>query len=188
MTRHVFLGEAVPTAGEDLTVVTPNENAAATLGVRHLSLESMARLSLTEGKRAANPVQVSRLLRSAVEHALGAADAAGVARALLRPVREVFRSGADVELEPASPRARRVFGVARSYRHLLREHGLVDPSEALWVAAQSSPARRTLLLWGYQRLGLDEAAFLDAISGEGSTVCLPYAEGSLFDENFESAE
>lgn len=172
----------------DLAVVTPNENAARALGVRHLSLETMARLSLTEGRRAANPVQVSRLSRAAVERALGAADAAGVARTLLGPVREVFRSGAEIESEPDSPRARRVFEVARTYRRLLREHGLVDPSESLWIAAESSPGRRALLLWGYQRLGVDEAAFLDAVSGDGSIVYLPYAEDPLFDENLESAQ
>ncbi len=180
MTRRLLLGELHAPGLTGLTVVTPNENAARALGVRHLSLEAMARLSLTEGKRAANPVQVERLMRAAVEEALGSEDAAGVARALLPVVRELFRSGANLEADTTSRRSRRALGVAECYRRLLRKRGLVDPSEALWEAARSSPKKLPLLLWGYQRLGLDEAAFLDAVCGDGSLVCLPYAEDPLF--------
>jgi hypothetical protein len=61
MTLQVFLEERVPPVGEDPTVITPNENAATTLGLGHLSLETLARLSLAGGKWAANPVQVGQL-------------------------------------------------------------------------------------------------------------------------------
>ena len=45
-----------------------------------------------------------------------------------------------------------------------------------------------VLVWGYPRLGLDEAAFIDAVAGEGSVVRLPYAEDNTFDENLTTAE
>ncbi|PLS85444.1 MAG: hypothetical protein CYG60_12530, partial [Actinobacteria bacterium] len=187
MARHVFLCNSIPTVGEASTVLTPNENAAAALGVRHLSLDNMARMSLV-GKRIANPVEVSRLSRAAVEAALDVSDPAGVARTLLPPVREVFRSGADVDADPGSSRARRVFGVARAYRSLLRERGLVDPAEVVGEAAGCSPPERPVRLYGYPRLGADETAFLDAVAADGSEVYLPYAEEPLFAENLRTAE
>ncbi len=187
MTRHVFLGNSIPTMGEASTVLTPNENAAAALNVKHLSLDNMARMSLV-GKRVANPVEVSRLSRAAVEATFNVSDPAGVARALLPPVREVLRSGADVDADPGSSRARRVFGMALAYRSLLRVRGLVDPAEAVREAAGCSPPKRPLRLYGYPRLGADETAFLDAVAADGSEVYLPYAEDSLFAENLRTAE
>ena len=68
------------------------------------------------------------------------------------------------------------------------QRGLIDPAEALWQAAQASPERRPVLVWGYPRLGRDEVAFIDAVAGEGSVVRLPYAEDHTFDENRETAE
>jgi RecB family exonuclease len=133
-------------------------------------------------------VKVQRLLRRAVEEVLGSSDPAGVARTLIPPIRELFRAGADVDADPGSPRARRVMEVARAYRTLLRTEGLIDPAEALWEAAQASPDRRPLVVWGYPRLGLGELVFIDAAAGEGSIVRLPHGEDPTFDEILEAAE
>ena len=136
----------------------------------------------------AHPVKVQRFLRSAVEEVLGSTDPDGLARILLPPIRELFRAGADVDADPGSPRARQVMEVARAYRTLLRTEGLIDPAEALWEAAQASPDRRPVVVWGYPRLGSGELAFIDAVAGEGSIVRLPYGEDHTFDENLEAAE
>ena len=105
----------------------------------------------------AHPVKVQRLLRRAVEEVLGSTDPDGLARILLPPIRELFRAGADVDADPGSPRARRVMEVARAYRTLLRTEGLIDPAEALWEAAQASPDRRPVVVWGYPRLRVGRA-------------------------------
>jgi RecB family exonuclease len=186
--RHVYLGEwSEVGVDQRCTYLTPNENAARRLGVEPLSLETLAQ-QILDKDRTAHPVKVQRLLRRAVEEVLGSTDPAGVARTLLPPIRELFRSGADVDADPVSPRARRVMEVARAYRTLLRTEGLIDPAEALWETAQASPDRRPLVVWGYPRLGRDEVAFIDAVAGEGSVVRLPYAEDHTFYEHRWTAE
>ncbi|MDP9474454.1 MAG: PD-(D/E)XK nuclease family protein [Actinomycetota bacterium] len=186
--RRAYLGEwdeVVPSNGH--TFLTPNEYAARKLGAEPVSLATLAMRTLGE-ERVAHPVVVQRLLRKAVQEALGSADPEGVARTLLPPIRELFRAGADVDGNPGSTRARRVTGVARTYRTLLRAQGLVDPAEMLWEAAATSPERRRVLVWGYARLGHDEVAFVDAVAGEGSVVQLPHAEDRTFAENLRTAE
>ena len=185
--RHVYLGEWDEVGPSNRqTFLTPNENAAREFGVEPLSLATLALRILGEEK-VAHPVVVQRLLRNAVQETLESADPDGVARTLLPPIRELFRAGADVDGDPGSPRARRVMGVARAYRVLLRAQGLVDPAEVLWEAAVAPPERHPVLVWGYPRLGHDEVAFVDAVAGEGSAVHLPYAEDPLFGENLEAA-
>src|SRR5829696_4100109 len=125
--RRVFLGEwseVGPKQGH--TTLTPNANAARTLGVEPLSLETLAR-QILGGERIAHPLTTQRLLRDAVGEALGSSDPDGTARVLLPTIRELFRAGADLEADPGSPRSRRVTEVARAYRALLREDGLIDP-------------------------------------------------------------
>jgi RecB family exonuclease len=167
-------------------VLTPNENAARTLGVTPLSLETLAARIVGED-RIADSVLVQRLLRQAVEEALGSDDPSGVARTMLPNVRELFRAGVDVAGDLGSARARRVIEVARAYRELLRARGLVDSSEVLWEAAGSDPPRHPVRVRGYPRVGMAEVAFLDAAAGEGSSVHFPYAEDGLFADNLEIA-
>jgi hypothetical protein len=165
--RTVYLGEWKLVTYHGRTSITPNENAADTLGVRPLTLEDLAREVVGE-QRVAHPVVVQRLLGEAAGEVLGGADPEGMARSLLPAVRELFRSSAEIEIEPSSPRARRVVEVAKGYRQKLRERNFVDPAETLWEAVRVAPSRRPVLVWGYPRLGRDELAFLDAIAGDGS--------------------
>jgi hypothetical protein len=186
--RRVYLGEWSEVSPEQAcTTLTPNANAARTLGVEPLSIESLARQILGD-ERIARPLIIQRLLRQAVEEALGSSDPDGVARTLLPPVRELFRADADLGADPDSSRARRVMEVARTYRSLLRAEGLIDPAEMLWQAARAMPERSPVLVWGYPRLGRDEVAFIDRVAGEGSVLRLPYAEDPTFNENTETAE
>jgi hypothetical protein len=148
---RVYLGEwseAGPEKGR--TTLTPNANAARTMGVEPLSLETLARQILGD-ERITPPLMIQRLLRQAVEEALGSSDPDGVARTLLPPVRELFRADADLDAHPGSRRARRVMEVARTYRRLLRAEGLIDPAEMFWHAARALPERRPVLVWGYPR-------------------------------------
>ena len=186
--RRVSLGKWSEVGPEqDRTTLTPNANAARTLGVEPQSIETLARQILGD-ERIARPLIIQRLLRQAVEEALGSSDPDGVARTLLPPIRELYRADAHLDTDPGSVRARRVMEVARNYRSLLRTGGLIDPAEMLWQAARALPERRPVLLWGYPRLGRDEVAFIDALAGEGSMLRLPYAEDHTFYENTETAE
>lgn len=142
MQRYVYLGQREAAEVQSgLTVLTPNENAARTLGAAPLSLEGLARQTLGES-RIAHPLLVQRLLRDAVENTLGSADPSGTARSLLPAIRELYRANAKLETEPGSTRARRVLNVARAYQELLRQQNLVDPAETLHEAARTSPWRR----------------------------------------------
>lgn len=71
-------------------MLTSNENAAKTVGVEPLSLESLARQVMGED-HVANHLAIQRLLRAAVADVLGSRDSAGTASTLLPPVRELFR-------------------------------------------------------------------------------------------------
>jgi hypothetical protein len=157
------------------------------MGVKPLSLEALAQQVLGEG-RVAHPILAQRLLREAVGEGWQSSDPEGVARTLLPSIRELFRSGLDVDVGLRTSRARRVVEVAWAYHRRLREQGLIDPAEALWEAARSLPSRRSVLVRGYPRLGPAEVAFVDAVAGEGSVIHLPYREASLFAENLEAAK
>lgn len=167
-------------------MLTPNENAARTLGVAPLSIETLARQVLGE-ERTAHPLLAQNLLRAAVEEVLGSGDPEGVSRTLIPSIRELFRSGVDTGMDPGSPRARRVFAVAQNYEARLRARGLVDSAQVLWEAARCAPPQRPASVWGYPRVGPAEVAFVDAVAGEGSAVCFPFAEGGLFADNLQTA-
>jgi RecB family exonuclease len=167
-------------------MLTPNENAAKTLGVAPLSIETLARQVLGENL-IAHPLLAQKLLRASVVEVLGSSDPDGVARSLSPSIRELFRSGVDTGMDPSTPRTRRVLAVAQSYDARLRARGLVDPTQVLWEAARSAPPRRPVLVWGYPRVGSAEVAFVDAVAGEDSTICFPYAEDGLFADNLQTA-
>lgn len=175
-------GEEPPADGA--TVLTPNKNAARTLGVEPLSLEGLAR-QIVGRERVAPTALTSRLMREMVGELWGMEDVAGMANTLFPPIRELFRAGADPEMRPSSKRAAEVMQTAEAYRTRLREVGLLDPAEVLREAARCVISRQPIHLYSYPRLGRDELAFLDAVAGEGSVVELPWADEALFTENLQ---
>lgn len=188
MTRTVYLGEGPPETPEDKEVLTPNLTAARSRGVRPLSLEQLAQKTLGE-ERLASPSGQHRLLEAAVGATLETGDRSGAARTLLPVIRELFRAGTDLSIDPGSPRAREVLRVASAYREELRSAGLLDPSEALREAADSDPQRRALMICAYPRLSPEEVAFVDAVASEGSEVHLPDAGADeIFADNRQAAE
>jgi RecB family exonuclease len=95
-------------------------------------------------------------------------------------VRELLRV-ADLERPPFALEARleRWWRVALRYRAILAEAGVVDPAEALRVAAarfateRPSP-RPPVALLGHLDLAADEVEAIDALAGSGSVVVLPH--------------
>lgn len=108
-------------------------------------------------------------------------DVEGVARAVEGSVREVLRAGIEeISAEPATPRLRQVVALARAYREALAADALIDPAEVPWSVARAARRGggvegRRLRVVGYAGLDPDEIAFVDAVSGPGSTVVLPVA-------------
>src|SRR5690606_10342519 len=105
-------------------------------------------------------------LRGAVAEVLAPADVEGTARRVEPVVSELLRAGIAsrpwlVETLDASGVGRRSVQVARlalAYSRRLAQRSEVDPAELLWRAAAAEPARETVLVSGYSRLGEGEVA------------------------------
>jgi hypothetical protein len=137
--RLVRLGGWSSRVGKHLgrTVITPNKNALVTLGAPPRSLEALAREVLGQ-ERIVHAVSVQRLLRGAVEEALGSAAPDEVARAVLPPVRKLFpRRETDLGADRGSARVWLIFGVAHAPR-LARECKLPSHCFAHFVAATAT--------------------------------------------------
>jgi RecB family exonuclease len=153
------------------------------------SLEGQARELLREkGLEVASPYRARRLLRQAVEEVLKPSDPQGLAAALEPSVRALLRGGVPLEGEEKVPeRAARVVRVARRYQALLREKGLLDPSEVLAEAGRLG-AGLTLRVLGYPYLGAGELAFLRGSAAPGSQVELPLPSTAWGEVNRKAKE
>jgi RecB family exonuclease len=161
------------------------------VGSPPVSLEDLARRSLEDaGLVVASPVAAQRQLRAVVGDCLAPSDVEGTTRAVASTVRELLRTGVDLEALAAdgSPRVARLAQVSAGYRKALAAQGRVDPAEALWAAASRVSEPQLLFLYGYARLGLGEEEFLNAAAGDGSEVLLTGAEHPLLAENLDASE
>lgn len=183
-------------------LLTPNERAARALGrdalpaPAHLSLQESATRHLVNhaGVWLATPEAQVSALRQALSEADGngdgsgpegdeeSSDVRGMARVMAPAVRELLRAGlgragVGTALAATDPRlgtrARHLLALTARYRRVLARTGSIDPAESLWRAAESNPARRPVLVYGYSRLGADELAYVDALAAPGSVVVLP---------------
>ena len=108
-----------------------------------------------------------------------AEDAAGHAGVAGPAVRELLRV-ADLDAPPPGleDRLARWWRVARRYRDTLAADGLVDPAEALRLAAfrlRGGGARpRPIAVLGHADLQPDELELIDALAAPGSLVVLPH--------------
>jgi ATP-dependent helicase/DNAse subunit B len=192
MHRVLLLGSGCKnTPRPGLNVLTPNPRAARTLGVPHQTLENFARRTLQNAGLAVAPCLIAhRTLHKAVKEVLETSDSSGTARSLAPALREILRARADHKVLECSSslRIRQLALVTRTYRNLLRQASLVDPSEILQEAILHKPARSPLFIYGYPRFGADELAFIEAVAGHDSIVLLPWEDQSLlFKENTETA-
>lgn len=180
MSARLILGpwaalDPAPHAGSR-RIVTPNPRASARLDAPGLTLERLARQVLrTAGLDVAPALLATRLLEDAAPEAISGPDPRGAAQSLTGALKQLFRAGADLDVIAAqgSERAVRLARLGLAYRAKLRARGLVDAAEALMIAATLVPMRQALLVFGYARLGRDEAAFLEAIADDRSVLLLP---------------
>lgn len=195
MTRHLRLESPDPATvsalAKERLALTPNARAAKTIGAESASLDSLAKSMIPDqGLALASPLQAERAFLAAARQVPGVTDPEGAASSLSATVHELFRSGADLDaLSKASMgRPRMLAGLALAYREALRAQGLASPSEVLWLVAQSNPQPHPIVVYGYPRLGHDEAAFIEAIAAPGSVVFLPFADAPLYADNSVTAQ
>lgn len=193
MNRTLHLGpHPRPEAVGDGEVITPNPQAAGSLGVPPRSLEGMALQAVREsGFDLAPPLAAHRALRSAVLDALSVPDPEGAARSMALSVETLLRTGSDLKLleRIGSPRVKGLARVIRAYLGKLRAQRLVHPSEVIWHAVKHGRlARRKILVHGYFRPRVDELELVNTVADDGSDYYLPCTDHPVFGENREAAE
>ena len=167
-------------------VVTPSPQAAAKMGVPYVSLESLAQNMLVEsGRRIADASKARRYFEQAIVQTLATQDPQGISRTWLSTVQELMREGINAEQlkRSSTPQVLRLAMALDSYKCILTELGLVEPSEVLWNALALIRKTQPLILAGYPRLGRAELQFLNALAGPESIVLLPYANHTMFARN-----
>ncbi|MFM1843170.1 MAG: hypothetical protein RLZZ490_1912, partial [Cyanobacteriota bacterium] len=166
----------------DWQIITPNRNAAQTLGVPAVSLQQLAQDILKTGQvKVAPPLVAQHYLREALRQTLKPQDPDGIARAWQPTIQAVLRSQSDVCLgSDGSKRAQDVFAVVQAYQKRLCNDGWIDQSELFWQAIKQQPQRRSVAFYGYFNPSPDELAFIETIADEDSIFYLLAGESPLF--------
>ncbi|AIE75755.1 MULTISPECIES: PD-(D/E)XK nuclease family protein [unclassified Synechocystis] len=163
-------------------MITPNRNAAQTLGVTAFSLQQLAQdiLNIRQIK-IAPPLVVHDYLKEALRQTLELQDPEGMARTWQPTVQVIFRSQPDLCLgSNSSKRAQEVFAVAQAYQKFLRSGGWIDQGELFWQAIEQQSQQKSLMIYGYFNPCPDEVAFIEAIADENSIFYLLAGESPLF--------
>jgi hypothetical protein len=184
---HVLSSEARILAEENaddpnLLVVTPNRNAARSLGVREYSLQHLAQEILgTQKIQIAPPLVAQQLLREAIRPIVCPQDVEGTARTWLPSIQALLQSQPSLpDPEKFSERASQLIRVTQKYQSLLRQDQWIDGSEIFWRAIEANPERRSLIIYGYFDPCIDELAFIKAICKNNSVFYSLYEEHHLF--------
>lgn len=173
-----------------LRTITPNREAARSLGVSSRTLDDAARRLLERhGVHVAPALIARRMLADAARDEAGVSDVVGFAARAESTIRELMRAGLDMAAlrEDENPRVRRLAAVAVSYRAALQREGWIDHADVFAHATDlcraEGSARAAIAVIGYPRLPMAERRFIDAYASEGSMVFLPLADAPLFREN-----
>ena len=189
MSRTVLLSPAPP-ASLPGTVLTLNRRAAKRLGVRPLRLNDLPLgLVRAAGLDLASPALSQRMMTQVIREHLDVREPGLTARAMLGAVRELLRSGADLnELKQnSSARIAQLARLTLAYRDALQGRQLLDQVQVTQRATEL--VRPQLLsLSGYPRLLPDEQRFLNAACDEGSVLHLPWVDHPYFLENLDAAQ
>ncbi|MBE9175552.1 PD-(D/E)XK nuclease family protein [Synechocystis salina LEGE 06155] len=163
-------------------IVTPNRNAAKTLGVSAFSLQQFAQDILKiRAIKFAPPLVVHYYLTAALRQTLEPQDPEGMARTWQPTIEAILRSQPDLCLRSnSSRRTQDLFAVAQAYQKLLRSGGWIDQGELFWQAIAQKIQQRSWMIYGYFNPCPDEVAFIEAIADENSIFYLLAGESPLF--------
>ncbi|RJF76147.1 hypothetical protein D3875_00065 [Deinococcus cavernae] len=171
-------------------MLTLNRRAAKRLGVRPLRLNDLPLgLVRAAGLDLASPALSQRMMTQVIREHLDVREPGLTARAMLGAVRELLRSGADLnELKQnSSARIAQLARLTLAYRDALQGRQLLDQVQVTQRATEL--VRPQLLsLSGYPRLLPDEQRFLNAACDEGSVLHLPWVDHPYFLENLDAAQ
>ncbi|MEB3310916.1 MAG: PD-(D/E)XK nuclease family protein [Snowella sp.] len=184
---HVLSSQAHILAEEitddpNLRVVTPNRNAARSLGVREYSLQHLAQEILLDQKiQIAPPLVAQQLLREAIKRIVGPHDVEGTARTWRPSIQALLQSQPSLpDPEELSERASQLIRVTQEYQKLLHQDNWIDNSEIFWRAIEVNPERRSLIIYGYFDPCADELAFIEEVCDNGSVFYSLYEDHYLF--------
>ena len=160
---------------ESKRVITSSKAIASYLKVPHISLEKLAQsIVRRQGIGIASGLLSRRLLQNAVREVVKAKDIEGTARAFLSTIKDLFRSGVDLEQLQANsdPRIGQLGSLAIAYQHRLRQTKRIDAAELYWQAALHPYYQQAYTFYGYFAPSQDELTLMDAIAGENSILVL----------------
>ena len=176
-----------PSSKSKFQVITSSKAIASHLKVPHVSLESLAQnIVRRRGIGIASALLSRRLLQNAVREVIKTKDVEGTARAFLSTIKDLFRSGVDLNklLTNSDPRIQQLGGLAIAYQNRLRQRKRIDAAELYWQAALHSEYRQTYI-YGYFAPSEGELALINAIAGQNSIFILPCDD--LYSQNQQAA-
>ena len=163
-------------SGLQLQTITPSKAIASYLRIPHYSLESLTQnIVRRRGIGIASALLSRRLLQNAVREIIDTKDIEGTAKAFLSTIKDLFRSGVDLNKlrENIDPRVRQLSNLAIAYRHQLRQVKRIDAAELYWQGALGIDYQKAYIFYGYFAPGRDELALINAIAEQESILVLP---------------
>ena len=172
----------------EFQIITASKAIASYLKVPHYSLESLARnIVRRQGIGIASALLSRRLLQNAVLEVIDTRDIEGTATAFLSTVREVLRSGIDLNELQQDPdwRIEQLGRLVAAYQSQLRQLGRIDAAELYWQGVRARSPQKAYIFYGYFTPAPDELALVDAIAGEDSILLLPLND--LYPQNLHAS-
>ncbi len=184
-----------------LQLVAATPQAAKTVRLPYqpyYTLERLAQKRLSRvGKAIAPPLIAHQALCLAIEQVYNCSDIPGTARAMMPTVRDLLRSGGDLQLDSGQAFETNAVdmpscvSLVPAYQQQLHANGWVDQAEQFWQACQQENqtfhvgafGETPLFIYGYFYLTPDQLAFVDAIAGDGSILVLPSGDADWFADN-----
>ena len=160
----------------EFQIITASKAIASYLKVPHYSLESLARnIVRRRGIGIASALLSRRLLQNAVGEVVETEDIEGTATAFLSTVREMLRSGIDLNELQQNPdwRIKQLGLLVAAYQSQLRQLRRIDAAELYWQGIQARNDRKACIFYGHFTPAPDELAIINAIAGQDSILVLP---------------
>ena len=168
----------------DIQIITPSsviayhirQAIASQVKISHYSLETLTQnIVRRRGMGIASTLLSRRLLQNAVKEVVKTQDVEGTAKAFLPTIKDLFRSGIDLQVlqQNADFRIQQLANLAIAYQHQLRQRKRIDAAELYWQGSNDINHRRPYLFYGYFAPLKDELAVINAIAGQDSILVLP---------------
>jgi len=190
MKRYIVSELSSLSSTSNLQIITPSSAIAnhvrnitnSSLKISHSSLESLTRNILCRrGLRIASTLLSRRLLQNAVREVSPTQDVEGTAKAFLSTIKDLFRSGVDLQIleQNLDPRIQQLGRVAIAYQAQLKSQKRIDAAQLYWQGAINITYQKPYLFYGYFAPTKDELAIINAIAAQNSILVLPQSNLDL---------